>query len=201
MYHPPYRELRAIARRHARRADEVDDLVQDALIEALRAGRTDLRDPQTLRWIGGVIRNRALLMARTAARRDRRERQWFEVRPAEQDSPEAPRVADIVEDLPRSLRVVAALLLTGHSRSEIGYLLSLTGTALRQRLTALRRALSTRGIPLPPETAGLTLDLAYGRIRDSLLPMLVARGGTFATHDPDGHFLIVRRSQTQPPRQ
>lgn len=201
MYHPPYRDLTAIARRHSRRADEVDDLVQDALLEALRVGRADLDDPRTLRWLGGVIRNRARLLARTGARRQRREGQWVETRSAPDDHVEPAHLADIVAALPPSLRIVAMLLLTGHSRSEIAYLLALSGTALRQRLTGLRRALGARGIVLPPEAPGLSLDLAYGRIRDALLPMLVARGGAFASHDPDGHLFVVRRSQTPHPRQ
>jgi RNA polymerase sigma-70 factor (ECF subfamily) len=37
------------------------------------------------------------------------------------------------------------------------------------------------------------LELAYGRIRQALLTALRRRQGHFATHDPDGHLLIIRR--------
>jgi RNA polymerase sigma factor (sigma-70 family) len=192
-----YNDLLRIARRHTRRADEADDLLQDALLEAVAAGRADLRDVANRRWLAGVIRNRATFAARTAARRSRRETRWADESPAP-DSAAAPTpaVEDILRDLPASLKAVAALALTGHSRREIAYLLRLTDTALRQRLSALKRALAARGIAAPATTPGLTLNLAYGRIRDALLPKLVKEGGLFASHDPDGHLFIIRRSQT-----
>jgi hypothetical protein len=90
---------------------------------------------------------------------------------------------------------VALLALTGHSRHEIGYLLNLTDTALRQRVVALKRRLRETGLGSPAEFTGLNLDLAYGRIRDALLPQLLRQGGLFASHDPDGHLFVVRRSQ------
>ena len=84
-------------------------------------------------------------------------------------------VADVLSGLPPSLKSVAALALTGHSKREIAYLLDLPETALRQRFSALRRTLAARGIPLPATTPGLNLDLQYGRIRDALLPLLIAQ--------------------------
>ena len=92
------------------------------------------------------------------------------------------------------LKAVAALALTGHSKREIAFLLDLPDTALRQRLSALRRTLAERGIPMPATTLGLNLDLQYGRIRDVLLPLLLAQGGTIASHDPDGHLFVVRKA-------
>jgi DNA-directed RNA polymerase specialized sigma24 family protein len=188
-----YSELLRLARRHSRRAEEAEDLLQDALLDAVAAGRADLRDAANRRWLSGVIRNRATFAARTAARRMRRETAW-QVEPAEAPV-DHPPVDVVLKELPPSLKAVAALALTGHSRREIAYLLNLTDTALRQRLSSLKRVLAVRGIPMPTETPGLSLDLAYGRIRDALLPKLVKEGGLFASHDPDGHLFIIRRSQ------
>ena len=97
--------------------------------------------------------------------------------------------------LPPSLRMVAALALQGQNRREIAYLLGLTDTALRQRLTALRRALHAKGASLPEGLPGLGGTLDYGVIRDALLPMLLRGGGTVAAHDPDGHLFVLRGSQ------
>jgi DNA-directed RNA polymerase specialized sigma24 family protein len=188
-----YSELLRLARRHSRRADEAEDLVQDALLDAVAAGSADLRDVANRRWLSGVIRNRATFAARTAARRTWRETRW---QPEPLEAPvDDPPVEAVLKELPPSLKAVAALALTGHSRREIAYLLRLTDTALRQRLSSLKRALAVRGIPMPATTPGLKLDLAYGRIRDALLPKLVKEGGLFASRDPDGHLFIIRRSQ------
>ncbi|TXH68400.1 MAG: sigma-70 family RNA polymerase sigma factor [Lysobacteraceae bacterium] len=65
-----YRRLRAQARRHARRAQEVDDLVQEVLLIALEQGRERLEDDA---WLAGVLRHRAAMQARSAVRRRRRE--------------------------------------------------------------------------------------------------------------------------------
>jgi DNA-directed RNA polymerase specialized sigma24 family protein len=187
-----YARLRAIARRSSRRAEEADDLVQEALLAAVKAGRTDLGDVATLRWIGGIIRNQATLAARTAARRVRRETSWHRAAPDDAEAQDTPPFAEIVDGLPRALKALAALALTGHSRREIAYLLRLPDTALRQRVAALKKHFRARGIAMPGRTPGLTLDLHYGRIRDVLLPQLIRQGGVFASHDPDGHLFIVR---------
>jgi DNA-directed RNA polymerase specialized sigma24 family protein len=191
-----YNDLLRIARRHSRRAAEAEDLLQDALLAAVAAGRADLRDTANRRWLAGVIRNRATLAARTAARRTRRESRWVSETPLPAVAAPALPADEVLRDLPPSLKAVAALALTGHSRREIAYLLRLTDTALRQRLTSLKRTLAARGIAMPATTPGLSLDLAYGRIRDALLPKLVREGGLFASHDPDGHLFVIRRSQT-----
>lgn len=190
-----WRALRQTAFRVTRRADEAEDLVQDALLAAVSAGRTDLDTVGGQRWLRGVIRNQAKLAARTAARRHRREARWQRERPAAPPADEVQLAADTVSGLPPSLKVVALLALTGHSRREIGYLLDIGDTALRQRLTALKRRLAETGIAMPEGTPGLNLDLSYGRIRDALLPALIRHGGFFASHDPDGHLFIVRRGR------
>lgn len=185
-----YRRLLGIARRHAHRADEAEDVLQDALLAAVAAGR-DVEDSRDQRWLSGVIRNQATLAARTAARRRRRETRWAEEREPDGIAEPLP-VADVLSGLPPGLKAVAALALTGHSKREIAYLLDLPDTALRQRLSALRRTLAARGVAMPGVTPGLNLDLQYGRIRDALLPLLLAQKGTIASHDPDGHLFVVR---------
>jgi len=195
-----YTQLLAIARREIGAA-EAEDIVQQALLIAVEAGRPDLGDPASRRWLGGVVRNQARMTRRAARRRYRRDDCWqSQHAPAGQPAEGASR-AEVLAGLPAALRVLAALVLTGHNRREIAYLLDLPDTALRQRVSALKAILRARGLVAPLEMTGLNLDLAYGRIRDVLLPALQRHGGIFASHDPDGHLLIVRRSQNGPARQ
>jgi RNA polymerase sigma-70 factor (ECF subfamily) len=102
-----------------------------------------------------------------------------------------------VSHLPTGLRSVALLALTGHSRREITYLLRLSDTALRQRIVAVKRRLRSRGLEMPDGFAGLTLDLAYGRIRKALLPQVVQHGWFMGSHDPDGHLFFMNASQSR----
>ncbi|ODT71890.1 MAG: hypothetical protein ABS75_07080 [Pelagibacterium sp. SCN 63-23] len=193
------KQLLALAARQARAAD-AEDIVQDALLIAIEAGRHDLDDPANMAWLRGVVRNRARMQGRVTRRRLGRETRWQSVPPPD-DVSETPRVSEMLAGLPPALRTFAALVLTGHNRREIAYLLDLPDTALRQRVSALKRHLRRKGLAAPHELSGLTLNLAYGRIRDALLPALRRHGGHFAGHDPDGHLFIVRRSQKQPLRQ
>ena len=64
--------LYTLAARRTRTPDEADDLVQDVLLIALEQGRA-LDDPRFPAWAAGVLRRRALFVARTAGRRARRE--------------------------------------------------------------------------------------------------------------------------------
>jgi RNA polymerase sigma-70 factor (ECF subfamily) len=189
-----YSRLKAVAMRWSRRADEADDLVQDALLEAVRQGR-DLSRPQDLRWAAGIVRNRARMAARGAGRRYRRETAWQSLSPEARETDEPADTTAILDGLPRSLKAVAVLALSGHNRREIAYLLDLPDTALRQRVSALRRTLKQKGVAMPAGFPGLNLDLAYGQIRDCLLPELIRQGGIFAAHDPDGHLFVVTRSR------
>lgn len=195
-----YSELLRLARRHSRRADEAEDLVQDALLAAVAAGR-DVDAAASRPWLAGVIRHRATFAARGAARRTRRETQWQLSAPATAATEPSASLDEVLRGLPSSLKSVAALAFTGHSRREIAYLLRLNDTALRQRLTALKRQLAARRIEMPAATPGLIHDLNYGRIRDALLAKLVREGGLFASHDPDGHLFVIRRSQNGTLRQ
>jgi len=189
----PYAELVALARRHARRSAEAEDIVQEVLIAAVEAGRGDFSQPANRRWMAGAIRRRAAFDARSAARRREREARWQAERQPDRDRQDTESLAGILGQLPKSLRVVAALAVSGHSRIEIAYLLGLNDTALRQRIRALKVALGKKGVVMPAEMIGLNLDLAYGAIRQALAPALRRHGGAFATHDPDGHILVVRR--------
>ena len=195
-----YNDLLSIARAHSRRQDEAEDLLHDALLDAVVAGRSDLGDADNCRWLAGVIRNRAAMTARGAARRVRRDTVWEREQPTS-DSPAPVDTAEVLHDLPPSLKVVAALALSGHNRREIAYLLRLEDAAMRQRVVALKRRLSARGLPMPTLTPGLSLDLCYGRIREALLPKLLREGGFFATHDPDGHLIVFSNSQNSGARQ
>jgi DNA-directed RNA polymerase specialized sigma24 family protein len=182
-----YAELLRSARRHARRADEAEDLLHDALAAALVEGRTLGGDARG--WLAGVMRNTARMQARTALRRRKRETAW---RDGAEDRAVLPEpAAALPAGLPSSLRVVLLLSLTGHSRAEIRHLLRLSDEALRQRIAVLRRKLAGAvNMPAEPRLAGA---LAFGSVRRALLP--VARLGHFATHDPDGHCIVIGFSQ------
>ena len=196
-----YAQLKAIARRQTRDAGAVEDLVQEALLAAVLAGRTDFDSSETARWLTGTVRNQARMAARTAVRRRRREGQWQAADATVGRTTEPAEIAALLKALPVSLKAVAALTLSDHNRREIAWLLGLSDTTLRQRITALKRLVVASGLVLPADLPGLSLDLAYGRIRDALLPSLLRHGGMFASHDPDGHLFIVASSQNPVPRQ
>jgi RNA polymerase sigma-70 factor (ECF subfamily) len=167
---------------------------------AIADGRDDIEAPDNARWLTGVVRNRARMAARTARRQRRRETAWQASHTQKTQTTDS-KPDDILAGLPPALRTFAALVLTGHNRREIAYLLDLPDTALRQRVSALKRHLTAKGLVAPAELTGLNLDLAYGRIRDALLPALLRHGGVFASHDPDGHLFLIKRSQTDTSRQ
>lgn len=171
MRHSLYAQLRATARRESRDAGGEEDLVQEALLAAVLAGRMDFDSADTARWLTGTVRNRARMAARGAVRRKTRETRWQAEVHAGAPAAEPGDIAAFLAGLPPALKAVAALTLSGHTRREIAFLL------------------------------GLNLDLAYGRIRDALLPQLLRHGGMFASHDPDGHLFVIRRSQNPAWRQ
>lgn len=194
----PYARLLQTARRYARRQDEAEDIVQDVLVAACAAGRSDFCSSEDISWMLGAIKRRAAFNARSAIRRRLRDARWQADRPESEGIKNASSAIDIgafLQDLPRALRVTAALALSGHSRAEIIYLLNISDAALRQRICALKKAFVRMGITAPADMASLNLDLAYGAIRQALQPFLRHHGGTFASHDPDGHLFIVRCSQ------
>lgn len=193
MLQSAYQQLLAVARRQCRGAADADDLLQEALLDAIRAGRSDFSRPENRRWLSGIIRNKARMAARSGSRRRARDAAWHSTRPPAAPLDDVP-VSTLLAGLPPALKSVAALALSGHDRREIAYLLKLDDVTLRRRISTLGQRLRAAGLPLPEGLPGLGLNLAYGRIRDALLPALLREGGVFASHDPDGHLFIIRRS-------
>ena len=187
------------ARGRTRRADEAEDLLQTALLSALEAGRLDMGQVENRRWLHGILRNRALYEARSASRRRRREARYAagsaEAAPATFERP-----ADLVAALPPALRTTALLVLTGPTRAEIAWLLSLSDAALRKRISDIARRWRRSGLRDAPEDLVLQGRLAFGLIRRDLLSVARAPATVLATHDPDGHLLALS-SQIGPARQ
>lgn len=191
-----YRRLRNRARRHTRRGQDADDLVQDVLVAALEAGRFDAP------WLEGVMRNQAALSARSAGRRRRREAatgisdQTSFTEPATNAPIDAQALLD---RLPPAARRVAVLALHGLGPEEIRWILGLTLAALRQRLTRIRRQLGELPPALRAEALALayvrdparSVDLQFGLIRRALKAALLGRAG-LGTHDADGHLIVIR---------
>jgi DNA-directed RNA polymerase specialized sigma24 family protein len=184
-----YCEILRTARRVARSEDDARDLVQDALVIALARGFEDWSASGRRGWLRGVVRKRAAFVMRGQTRRRRRE----ELSEGASGSGASRWVwrADFLASLPRSLRVVAALASADLSAAEIQWLLGLSSTALRQRLTALRRAV--RAEVEPPTLATSEPQLTFGGPRAQLLAGLRRQDGrVVATHDPDGHAILLR---------
>jgi DNA-directed RNA polymerase specialized sigma24 family protein len=198
-----YRELRTQARRLSRRAADVEDLVQDTLLAALQAGRDDPA------WLAGVMQQQAAMAARSALRRRKREEQAVSQDPSALPSAPGETPLALLDRFPPAARRVAVLALHGLSAEEIRWILGITPTAFRQRLTSIRKRLGE----LPPEQQAEALALAYvrdparavelqfGLVRRALKAALRGLEG-LATHDADGHLLVIRgRSHLAPPRQ
>jgi len=191
-----YRQLSSQARRLARSAADAEDLVQDTLVAALEANRADMP------WLAGTLRNLAAMQARTAVRRRRREAVSAEGETTVNEMRPVDRVtaARWLRDWPVSLRRVAVLALHGLSAEEIRWILGLSPEAFRQRLSRIRKALGT----LPPIARAESLamayvrdparsvDLQFGLVRRRLRAALGGSAG-LATHDADGHLLVIRR--------
>jgi RNA polymerase sigma-70 factor (ECF subfamily) len=183
-----YREILRMARRFAGSEEEARDLAQDTVLIALARGFEDWSASARQGWLRGVVRKRAALVIRGQQRRRRRERLV--------DDPASPASrwvwqAGFLASLPRSLRVVATLVSADLCAAEIQWLLGLSNTALRQRLTALRRAV--RAQPEPPTRTTSEPPLSFGRVRALLLAGLRRQQGrVVATHDPDGHVILLR---------
>jgi len=189
-----YLELLAAARRHSRLAADAEDLLQETLAAALAAGRAPGRAERA--WLSGVMRNKAAMQARGAARRRRREDGAARLH-AMQAEPAGPRQDDKLPPLPPGLRLVALLAIGGHTRAEIRSLLRISDEALRQRVAELRRRLRDSGehaASQMPELAGLS----FGSIRRGLLPLMRSGRVAFASHDPDGHPIAFGKIDGRP---
>lgn len=195
-----YRQLRAQARRLARNASDAEDLVQETLLAAVVAERADLP------WLSGTLRNLAAMQARAAVRRRRRESHSATVVASATENVmvtharEASAYAHAwLQELLPSLRRVAVLALHGLSAEEIRWILQLSPDAFRQRLSRLRKALEK----LAPDRRGelwalaclrdpeRAVTLQFGRVRKALMAALAGQPG-LASHDTDGHLLVIR---------
>jgi RNA polymerase sigma-70 factor (ECF subfamily) len=146
------------------------------------------------RWVAGTLKKLGAMVARGAVRRRLRETRWS----ADQDGTPVPEDPSLtcqlpeVRALPPSLRVVAMLALAGHDRQEIAWLLGVTDTALRKRISTLRKRFAALAM-VPGEGTG-TADLPLGLIRRALLPVVRASHAA-GTHDPDGHLVVLGRGE------
>lgn len=195
-----YRRLHAQAARLSRSTADAEDLVQETLLAALQAGRAD--GP----WLHGVMRNLAVMQARTAGRRRKREATSAEptAAPAEEIQPsDAPVRSALLMQLPPSARRVAVLALHGLSAEEIQWLLGIAPTAFRQRLSRIRRGIEALSPALRAESLALaclrdpqrSVDLQFGLVRCALKRAMAGHG--VGTHDLDGHLLVIGAPATR----
>jgi RNA polymerase sigma-70 factor (ECF subfamily) len=197
---PPsiFSQLLQEAQRAARRRPEAEDLFQTVWLAAVEAGREDLSCAANRRWFVGALRRRALFDARTAVRRRSRERAAL-MDAHTGESVEVP--VWFVERLPPKLRTTALLVLTGHSKREILWLLRTNEPALRQRIADIRRRWRAEGGGSLDGVSGLSGPLDFGIIRHALLPPARSPGVVLASHDPDGHLFIISTSRKPGARQ
>lgn len=203
----PYNHFYRRARRFTRNRAEAEDLLHDALLAALKAGRyplADPADPADARWFAGVLRNTAAMDTRTGVRRRARERVYA-------GSTEATRDVDNIETpfdavlapMPPAARAVAILVLHGLNAEEIRWIHRLSATAFRQRLTSIRRALKTLPEEVRAEALATALhrqglpELELGLIRRALVATLKRIPGIGA-HDPDGHLFVIAAGAHNP---
>lgn len=181
-----YAALLALARRHAARGDEAEDLLHDALIAAARSGEAL---PGARRaWFAGVLRNLSRMRLRTNIRRRRREDAYHGEPTCRQM--DAQPAMPALGRLSPALRVVALLVLSGHTRPEIRHLLRLPDPVLRRRIADIRKHLDTDREALR-EFPALSQTLSYGAIRQGLLPIVRRSDAFLASHDPDGHPIAI----------
>lgn len=191
-----YRELRLKARRLVHRAGDADDLLQDTLVAALEAGRDDPA------WMHGVMRKLAAMQARTAVRRRQREAAVALVPGDDPSTTTLPveassRLRELLASMPPAARRVAVLALHGLAAEEIRWILGVSDTAFRQRLTSIRKSLATAGLSageawaaIPGAGPSRCVDLQYGLLRRALKAAIDRRPG-LGTHDADGHLIVL----------
>jgi hypothetical protein len=112
-----------------------------------------------------------------------------------------PNQRQTVTRLPPKLRTTALLVLTGHSKREILWLLRMNEPALRQRIADIRRRWRAEGDGSLDGISGLSGPLNFGIIRRALLPAARRPGVMLASHDPDGHLFVVSTSRKPGVRQ
>jgi len=184
------RRMRNHAERMSARPDEAEDLVQDVLLAAVSQGRS-VHDEKFLAWAFGAIRLHARFVARGAVRRRRRETEYStQDRAPTEDLPHLPEA--FVSTLPPSLQILARLVALGLGRGEITYLLSVSDTAFRQRVRALRKAVASAGIGIDSlSTSGPARTLDGLRRRGLIQALERHSGHRIAVADPDGQNILL----------
>ena len=183
------RALTAIAARCTASPHEAEDIVQDILLAAIRSGRVCGGDG-FLPWARGAIRNHSRFLARSAGRRRRRETVHQELQ-AVADGCGGETVEripqDVIDDLSPALRIVALLVNLGMNKAEIACLLELSDQTLRQRIHALRKAVSRQSVESEPAHTDIAAKDAPGLARRRLKAAIPPHGERrFAIRDPDG---------------
>ncbi|SMO94044.1 hypothetical protein [Gracilimonas mengyeensis] len=193
---PPMDELLKLAAKYSRRESEAEDLVQDLLLETVQTER-NISDENYMPWAHGFLRNHAAFIARSEGRRRKRER-------TSQNSGSEPsheRVqfpAVFIDELSASLQRTARLINCALNKKEIMYLLDITDTAFRQRLTALRKQWDLYaeknevGLEIRTESEAdnhLDIGLLRRSLRNSFHGDPAKVIGSF---DPDGNLLVFR---------
>jgi RNA polymerase sigma-70 factor (ECF subfamily) len=137
------------------------------------------------------------MTARSAARRKAREAAHSLVEPIASNNGDSDALLALIRQLPRSARIVATLALHGMTREEIAYVLDLSPTALRQRLTTIRRTCKDRSDSISSIDSSMTMgqELETGVLRRSLLAVVQRQAG-LGIHDPDGHLIVIERDST-----
>lgn len=188
-----WRRLRRMATRVAYSVDEADDLVQDTLVAALEAGR-DCDGAQFFAWASAVLNRRALFVARTTARRRRRDAHFAKeaTEALAASAPERRLPRRFVDSLPPSARSIAFLVNAGLGRSEISSVLGISDLALRQRISYLRKTWRLSGAQddfyEPPLRARLPCGILRRSLKATLVRLPSARA---AIVDPDGHAIFL----------
>lgn len=185
-----YLRLLRAARRRTRRAGEEDDLLQTALLAAVEAQRVDMTLGENGRWLSGVLRNHALREARSAIRRRQRDT-GYAAAAAVQDTETPAEWRGFVATLPPALRTTALLVVTGHTKAEIAWLLRLSETAFRKRISEIGQRWRRSGQRALPGDVALRGELAFGLLRQALIRRVWSDGAALGTHDPDGHLIVV----------
>ncbi len=160
---PPriFRQLFREAERAARGRAEAEDLFQTVWLAAIEAGRGDLSSPANRRWFVGALRKRAMFDARTAIRRRAREERAALRHVHTIQTVEIP--AWFLERLPPKLRTTAMLVLTGHNKSEILWLLRIQGACLPPTRRRYPAALARRGRRLAGRSLGARRSAQFRR--------------------------------------
>jgi DNA-directed RNA polymerase specialized sigma24 family protein len=184
-----YRDILRTARRFTRSADEARDLTQDVVLIALARGLDDWQSPARQAWLRGVVRKHAAFRVRGEIRR--RQREALPEVCGQGDTAMWTWEPRFLASLPRSLRVVAVLASADLGAVEIRWLLGLSRTALRRRLSTLRSVVRAEAVP--PTRPAPEPRLSLGPRRAVLLAGLRRQGApALATHDPDGHVISLK---------